>query len=225
MLVASQLFTDSDRQRINQAVQAAEQCTSAEIVPVVATASGRYDRAEDIAGLWLGIAGMVTVSQLWPANTAGSWGADSLIWHTTALAGVTLVGFLTGAAVVSRVSGLRRLFTPSRQMTEEVQSAAATAFFDNRVHHTTHGGGLLVYISLYERMVVLLPDQSVRASLGQPVIEQLCQSLTEQLRASGPSSALLHVIPQLGGRLSAALPQSDARPNRNERPDALVTID
>lgn len=225
MLVASQYFTDSDRQNINQAVQAAEQGTSAEIVLVVATASGRYDRAEDIAGLWLGIAGMATVSQLWPADTGGSWGADGVIWHTTCLAVITLVGFLTGAAVASRVRGLRRLFTPSQQMTEEVQSAAAAAFFDNRVHHTTHGGGLLLYISLYERMVVLLPDQSVLESLGQPVIKQLCQSLTEQLRTSGPASALLNVIPQLGVRLSAALPQCDTRPNRNECPNALVTID
>ena len=54
MIKATRLITDADRQRINAAIADAELHTSAEIVPVVASASGRYDRAEDIAGLWLG---------------------------------------------------------------------------------------------------------------------------------------------------------------------------
>ena len=48
---ASELFNDEQRATIDQAVADAESKTSAEIVPVVATASGRYDRAEDIVGM------------------------------------------------------------------------------------------------------------------------------------------------------------------------------
>ena len=47
-------FSDEQRRAVAQAVAEAEGKTSAEIVPVVATASGRYDRAEDIVGLWTG---------------------------------------------------------------------------------------------------------------------------------------------------------------------------
>ena len=80
MVSASSLFTDSDRERVNNSVRAAEARTSAEIVPVVATASGRYDRAEDLIGLWLGVLFMVVTAVFWrsPAVSmeSGSWDSD-----------------------------------------------------------------------------------------------------------------------------------------------------
>ena len=48
-------FDDSDRKRIREAVTEAETHTSAEIVPVLTESSGRYDRAEDLAGCVLSI--------------------------------------------------------------------------------------------------------------------------------------------------------------------------
>ena len=48
-------FDDSDRRRIREAVTEAETHTSAEIVPVLTESSGRYDRAEDLAGCVLSI--------------------------------------------------------------------------------------------------------------------------------------------------------------------------
>ena len=53
MQQASTLFNEEQQQQVERAVQAAEGLTSCEVVPVVATASGRYDRPEDIVGLWL----------------------------------------------------------------------------------------------------------------------------------------------------------------------------
>ena len=61
MKPASSLFNDQARERVNQAIAQAESKTSAEVVPVVATASGRYDRPEDIVGLWLGIIALQAV--------------------------------------------------------------------------------------------------------------------------------------------------------------------
>ena len=56
---ASALFSEEDRQAINEAVTEAESQTSAEIMTVVATDSGRYDRPEDIVGLFAGLASMI----------------------------------------------------------------------------------------------------------------------------------------------------------------------
>ncbi len=224
MSTASQLLTTDERRLINESVRAAEAQTSAEIVPVVATASGRYDRAEDIAGLWLGIAWMVSGVWLWPTPTieAGSWGHDPVVWRAITLAGATLSGFLIGAIICSRVAWMRRLFTPMPQMRDEVRNAAASAFFDHRVHHTQAGGGLLIYISLFERMAVILADRQILTSLGQPAIDELCQSLTQQLHNAGPALALQQIIGTAGAKLSSVLPR--AGDDVNELPDALVTI-
>ena len=63
------------KQQINDAVYKAELGTSAEIVPAVVTMSGRYDRPEDIVGLWVGAIAFVIVwaslpIQNWPETFA-----------------------------------------------------------------------------------------------------------------------------------------------------------
>ena len=62
MVKASERFTLEDRGAIAKAVAAAEKRTAGEIVPVVATTSDRYDRAEDTFGLWLAI---VVIAVVW----------------------------------------------------------------------------------------------------------------------------------------------------------------
>ena len=69
-------FTGSDRQQVAAAVAAAESQTSAEIVPVIAAASGRYDRAEDLVGLWTAVALMALFGRFgassFPSPTDGT---------------------------------------------------------------------------------------------------------------------------------------------------------
>jgi putative membrane protein len=222
---ASSRFSASDRQRINQTVQTAESLTSAEIVPVVATTSGRYDRAEDLAGLWLCVLLVVAVSIGWPAEAAesGSWGTSPALVQSLKLVGALLGGFLAGVVLCSRIAWLRRLFTPAVQMREEVSQTARSVFFDNRVHHTHGGGGLLIYISLFEHRAVILADRQIMEALGQPRLDELCHTLTDQLHQDRPTEALCQTIQAAGEMLQSALPRSPG--DVNELPDSLVTID
>ena len=221
----SRLFSVADRQRINESVRIGESRTSAEIVPVVATASGRYDRAEDLAGLWFGVLLLIPVAIFWPAPNqadSGSWGSNSPVWFVVRLAVTVVVGFIAGTVVSSRVGWLRRLFTPRIQMTDEVSQAARSVFFDNRVHHTKGGGGVLIYVSLFEHVAVILADRHVIDTIGQPAIDELCTILTLELAVVGPTEALCQTIQAVGDRLSTAMPR--ANDDVNELPDALVTI-
>jgi len=222
---ASFLFTDSDRRRINECVRAGESHTAAEIVPVVATVSGRYDRAEDLAGLWLGVLLMIPVAIIWPAPPqadSGGWGSSSPVWFIVRLVLAVVAGFIAGAVVSSRVGWLRRLFTPRIQMADEVNQSARTVFFDNRVHHTRAGGGVLIYVSLFEHVAAILADRHVIEMIGQPTIDELCVLLTRQLSVVGPTEALCQTIQAVGERLANVMPR--AKDDVNELPDALVTI-
>lgn len=224
---ASLLFSQNDRQKINDFVRLAETLTSAEIVPVVASASGRYDRAEDIAGLWLGIGFMVAVPFLWPAPTdfleLGSWGSDPTLRQVVMQVVAMLAGFVLGVVICSKITRVRRLFTPSSQMSDEVNQKARSVFYDNRVHQTQSGGGVLIYLSLYERVAVVLADQQVLQALGPPDIDDLCRSLTEALRQRQPTDALCQTIQAAGEKLKLVLPRSNE--DINELPNSLVTID
>ena len=88
---------------MNQAVRDAEAATSAEIVPVVARCSGRYDRPEDIVGLWFAALAMIIVWTVYPLPRAeaGSWDATAPVWQLVALLAGALVG--DGLDVITEV--------------------------------------------------------------------------------------------------------------------------
>jgi putative membrane protein len=222
---ATTLFSEQQKQQIEQAVTRAEGGTSAEIVPVVATASGRYDRAEDIVGLWVGVLAMSAVWWMLPRVEAevGGWGGRSMVMDWGMLVGAMVVGFIVGAVAGSRVGWLRRLFTPRQQMRDEVAARARQVFFDSRVHHTAGRTGLLIYVSLNERMAVVLADQMVLERLGQAALDELCGRLTRGLASGNVIEAMCDTIGEAGGRLAGVLPI--AGDDRNEIGNALVVID
>ena len=225
MQQASKLFSDEQKQAINTAIAEAESQTSAEILPVVSTTSGRYDRPEDIVGLWLGAAALAVVWVVVPqhSDAVGTWGGTSplikLLYMLLELAG----GFVIGAVVAGKVGALRWLFTPTKQMRDEVTSRACQVFFDSSIHHTAGGTGMLVYVSLYERMAAVLADQSILEKLGPDVLEELRDKLTTDLRIGEPTEALCQAVGEAGRRLSEVLPRADD--DVNELPDHLVIID
>ena len=222
---ASDLFNEQQRQRIEEAVVKAEGKTSCEIVPVLATASGRYDRAEDVIGLWMAILAAITVWLLFPrqSNESGSWEGMPIYVGLLTMVAVVLVAFIAGAVAGSRIGWLRRLFTPRAQMLEEVSSRAREVFFDKRVHHTSGATGMLIYVSLFEHMAVVLGDQKVMDKLGQTFLDQLCQQLTEGLRQRNFTDAICSVIAEAGKQLSGPLPRAEG--DVNELQDTLVLID
>ena len=222
---ASKFFTDFEKSRIDQAVTAAESATSAEIVPAVATVSGRYDRAEDIVGVWLAC---ILLAGVWAVLKAQ--GAEDTHWGTTwgrfelpLLIGAVALGFVIGAALATYVAVIRRIFTPAREMRDEVRAAAAKVFHDRRVHHTTGATGLLIYLSLYERMAALVADQTVLDSVGQTALDELCDKLVAGVRRGDAGTALCEAITDAGERLKVVLPRAAA--DRNEISNALVILD
>ena len=221
----SQLFNASDRQQVEQAVAAAESHTSAEIVAAVAGASGRYDRPEDIIGLWTGLIFMCVTWALWTVEVPeqGSWGEKSAVLQLIAMVLAVVLGFIVGAVVGSRVGWLRRLFTPHREMHAEVWSRARQVFFDRRVSRTAGRSGLLIYVSLYERMAAVVADDAVFDKLGPKALDELCSQLTAQLRHGTPTAAFCATIAAAGQRLAPVLPR--AADDVNELGDALVLLD
>lgn len=225
MKKTSDLIDEVQRQQIEAAVVEAEAQTSCEIMPVVATSSGRYDRPEDMIGLWLAVIAAITVWLLLPRqpDASGSWGGVPLYAGLLTMIVSVVVAFIVGAAIGSRVGWLRRLFTPRQQMLEEVSTRARQTFFDQRVHHTSGATGLLIYVSLQEHIAVVLGDKEVLDKMGQTFLDQLCQQLTEGLHRGDYSNTICSVITEAGRQLAGPLPRG--KEDVNELHDALIFID
>jgi len=224
MRKASEVISSEHRSQIEAAVSVAESRTCCEIVPVVATVSGRYDRAEDLVGLWCAMVGAAAIFLTFPGHPEpGQWGSLSVWGQVGLLLVVMVVCFIVGAVLADRIHGLRRLFTPRSQMKEEVNVRARQLFFDRRIHHTAGASGVLIFVSLYERMAVVLGDRSVVEALGEKFPESLCQHLTSGLQKHDVATAICHTIQQAATSLETVLPQSSQ--DVNELPDTLVLLD
>lgn len=223
---ASQWFSEQDKRQIDQAVRDAEARTTAEIVPAVATASGRYDRPEDIVGIWLGGLAMVAAWFFLPASSdgAGSWEGGWPLWASALVLLVVLVaGFILGAILGANVSWLRRLFTSRREMRDDVTTRAAEVFATSGVYRTVGATGLLIYVSLFERLAVVQADQAVVEKLGQETLDGLRDTLVAELRAGNPAEAFCKTIRAAGDRLETVLPKTVNNPD--ELPNELRIID
>jgi len=223
MQKASTFLTKEQLGAVEAAVVAAEKKTSVEIVPVVATASGRYDRAEDLAGLWLGSALMCTLWYVWPVPhvEVGDWSASFPVQYVGWLAAL-LGGFVVGAIIATKVGWLRRLLTPKKELVAEVRQRAREAFFDQRIHHTGGATGVLVYVSLFERTVCILADAAVMKVLPEGEIDRLCAALTAKMKTA-PAEGMVETIASLGETLSVPLPR--AEDDVDELENAVVLID
>ncbi len=222
---ASTFFSPDETAHIETAVAEAESKTSAEIVPVVATASGRYDRPEDIVGLWCGALAAAMVWLLFRAapQPHASWDFQWTSLELPAILLALLAGFLAGTAAGSASGALRRLFTPQNQMRDEVALRARQVFFDRRVHHTRAGTGLLIYLSVFERMAAVLADETIVQKLGQNTLNELCAELTEGLRGESRAEALCKAIGRAGDALARVLPREPDVVN--ELQNTLLVLD
>lgn len=223
MQSAAASFTDLERQRVNDAVVEAEGITSAEIMAVVTSSSGRYDRAEDLAGIWLGIA-LLSIAWMVFQKSTIEWEQPVMRLGLLSIVLILLGGFVLGAFIASQVGWIRRLFTPRGEMHAEVNVRARQVFFDYRVRRTKDRGGVLLFVSLFERMAVVIADDVAAERLGEGAIEDLCKRLTEQLKSNGDvAGAIVDTIRIAGERLAPVLPRQPG--DVNELPDTLVTID
>ena len=195
---AQHFLSSSEKQTVEQAIAQAEQRTSAEIVCAIATESGRYDRAESIIGvlfslLALGVANWVP-SLFAPENTWAAEARPGLILQS----GAVLAGFILGSFLASYWHGLRRLVCGAEERESESVRAANHVFHEGRLACTQGATGVLFYVSLFERRVVILADEAATAVLGQEMIEQLRDMAVEGLRQGKRGEVFKRLVEEIG---------------------------
>ena len=226
MKLATDYFSAEEQQAISAAVSEAEAQTAAEIVPVVATASGRYDRAEGIFGFlfalsclavaWLGFQVIRPVENDWA-------GGYELNLDLAAVILILVFGYIVGSLAATYLPLLRRPFISRHEMAAEVAEAARAAFYQFRVHRTVAGTGLVIYLSLYERQVQLLGDESLDDVFSQAEWDELRDMVVSGLREGQEVDGLIAAIRHCGELLAQRIPITAG--DRNELHNELHFIE
>jgi putative membrane protein len=226
MKKASQYFSPEQKKTIEAAVSDAEKNTFGEIVPVVATMSGRYDRAEDTFGI---IFALICLSLAWTywrqiVSVGNDWcnGLESNL-SLLAVIGIFVIGLMLGTLLATIFPLLCLPFIPKKEMRQEVERSAAEAFQKYRVRGTKGATGILIYVSLYEHRVVVLGDSAIRDKLAPEVWNDICQAAIQSIKRRALAEGLIDAIRLSGKLLAEHFPVMQG--DRNELGNELRLID
>jgi len=217
---ARRLFSEQERHQISRWVAEAEGETCAEIVCVVASESGRYDRAEALLGFGLALLALGLVHGMYQGGS-GSWGPAQALpvsWEMATL----VVGFVLGNLLGTYFPQLRRPLVGQKELRQETLRSAHSVFTRRRLASTRQKAGLLLYVSLFERQMVVLADEGALGALGQSGVDEIRDLAQGALRQKKPVKAFEESIKRAAQLLAPGLPrEADAS---NQLPDELVLI-
>jgi putative membrane protein len=199
-------FADDDaRVAFRDAIRAVEAGSAAEVVVSVRRQSAPWIHPHLIAGI------------------AGAIGADAYMllapqpFSTRALlVEPILVGVAVGLASLL-VLPLKRWLTPRRLRRRAVATAARAAFRERGIHRTRGATGILVYLSIVERMAEVVADDGVAAAVDPEAWDPHVAAIDAAV-PRGPA-AVAAAVAGLATLLAAALPR--AADDVNELPDEL----
>lgn len=225
MKKASAWFTESDRKALAEDIARAESATTGEIVPVVATTSGNYDRAEDLFGL---VFALISLSFYWLLRGVAPFGSK---WSSGPAEGLSLpvvlsivvVAFIVGAVLATAIPSLRTPFIPKSEMGKEVERRAAEAFHRFRIRNTAGATGVLIYVSLFEHTVRVFGDNAINEKVDQKTWQEICDLVVDGIRKGEPAGGLSAGILRCGEVLARHFPIDPG--DKNELVNTLHLID
>ncbi len=226
MKKATRQFNSQEIKAIEAAIGEVERATSAEVVPVVASSSGRYDRAEDVFAFFFALLALfATWNSIQRFTSFGeAWGEPSLLNSSFPIVILVLViAFAIGIALASRLTFLRLPFITQREMAEEVESQARETFQRLKIRNTANSTGILIYISLYEHRVQVVGDDSINEKLSPSDWEEIRDMVISGFKQGNAAEGLCSGIRRAGELLAHHFPIEDD--DKNELPNKLHLID
>jgi putative membrane protein len=207
--MATDFFSDADKERIRRAVAEAESRSSGEIVTMVVKESERYREAEALGALLL--AGLVAVI------------ASVVFHHVTIWTYIPVVCllFFPSLLLFRRFPRLKLSFAGKGRQAEAVRERALAAFYEKGLYRTEGETGVLIFISLLERKVWILGDRGINEKITPAHWQALAGELASGIRSGRGADALCQVISGCGSLLASHFPR---RPDdRNELSDEILT--
>jgi len=193
-------LTQSERDRISQAVLEAEKLTTGEIVPMIVAQSDDYPgarwRLAIVIALLFGFLAYFFLDDFDPA-----W----ILW-------VQIPGLYIGYGL-GNFSVVLRPFLASSKIDEEVHQRALQAFFSRDLHATKDRTGILVMASLLEHRVEILADTGINAKVSQETWQGILTELIGKIKSGELTEGICNAVRECGEVLAEDFPGTHDNPN------------
>lgn len=218
----------AERDLVTAAVTEAERGTNGEIVTIV---SERSDKYHDV-GLHYALAAMLLAVALFAAfpetiEAAIGWLANG--WGdrpgTTALL-LALLGVETIIFLLVRYTlawmPLRLRLTPKATRARRVRRRAVQYFKVGAERRTAERVGVLLYLSLDERIAEIVADEAIHAKVPPERWGDAMAALIERVRRGQAGEGMAAAVAAIGAIIAEHFPKTADNPN--ELPDRLIEL-
>ena len=132
----------------------------------------------------------------------------------------TLLSFLLGYLLVQVLQPLKRSLVPQKRKKRAVEVYARAIFQKGRIHYTREHTGLLVFVSVFERMVYLVPDVGLTTAIPEHLWHEIEKKFNDIFNGDDfVTEALMRELTELKILLNKYVPPVDD--DINEIPDDL----
>lgn len=208
------ILTPEEHARVAQAIRAAEQRTSGEIICVLTRRSDGYFYPAafvlSIAMLAASLIAAIVIDRLWVVVP---------LWHFAAAQALALA---SAVALIGLWPPLRIHFVPRTLRYRRAHRNAVSQFLARNIHVTENRTGVLIFLSLAERYAEIVADAGIDAHVPQQTWNAIVADLVAHAERGQITAGFENAIVASGEVLAARFPPSEA--DANELDDHLVEI-
>lgn len=205
-------FSQEQKLEIDAAVKKAEKATSGEIVPVLAGRADDYSQGPYHAAITLTILATLALFGVHLA-VHGDMGWSLWAIPVYVILPVQLAALLASYHLARNNGSLHRAFLPQALMEKRVETAARRAFHDLGLAGTKGGTGIMLYVSIFERVAIVVADKAIANKCTQQTWDGVRDLLIAGLKKNDGVRGFTDAIGECGRILAKEFPPSAENPD------------
>lgn len=185
------LFSQTELEAIKNTINECEKDISGEIRVAYEDSSNNYGAAGLIAGLifmWTASLLFILVEELLFSNSFMALFQDHYLLLIQGIA------FLLGILITSFSDKLKRTFTPKKYLRKSVLEKAETIFLEKEIFATRQRSGILIFMSILEHQIVILPDIGLKAKVSAKEWDKITKNIANSFKKHQAADGIQQAI-------------------------------
>jgi putative membrane protein len=184
------LFTNDELEKIKEAVRVSEEGNNAEIVPVFFLSSGKYPEAvfKGILFSFLLFSSSIQIIL--------SLFYDSFLLSIESFFIFQIISLILGFSFL-QIPSVKRFFTTKKDRNRNVLNQSYKCFVENEIFATKNRTGILLFMSFFEREVVILADKGIYKYLNPNSWTEITEKLVSDMKSKPKTESILLAIESL----------------------------
>lgn len=194
-------FKEINSQTIENEIEKFESKVDFEFIPVIAHQSSYTEHVGWGLSLILSLFFIVLVEVIFAVFLHDSWTEKSLYLLGAVVLAIILTRFL------SPLDAVKRLFISKSEKHRQVQEKAHLVFSTKRLQDIKSNNALLLYVSIMEKHIVLLPDPRIKVQNIKQIDDELLLILQKNFKQQEYETGILQAIQCIQSHLQEKFPR------------------